>query len=101
MLGAKRQRPTGSWRYSNPRTTPTAVTASILGDAGGGVPNTVKSVAAGDEHTCALLNNNTVVCWGRNNYGQIGGGSGANNTISGTAGSPLGKNRFNAQPLVV
>ncbi len=75
---------------TNPRTTPTAVGHTILGDTGGGVPNTVKSVAAGDKYTCALLNDDTVVCWGNNSNGQIGGGSGANNTISGTVGGPLG-----------
>ena len=51
---------------TNPRTTPTTVTATVLGDAGGGTPNTVKSVAAGSNHTCAILNDNTVVCWGNN-----------------------------------
>ena len=78
---------------SNYRSTPIAVTASILGDAGGGVPNTVKSVSAGKYHTCALLNDDTVVCWGRNHKGQIGGGSGG--TISGTAGGPLGSGNAN------
>ncbi len=73
------------------KTTPTAVTATILGDAGGGVPNTVKSVALGDYHTCAILHDDTVVCWGDNTYGQIGGGSsGFGKTISGTVGDPLG-----------
>ena len=75
---------------TNPRTTPTAVTASILGDAEGGVPNTVKSVAGGYQHTCALLSDDTVVCWGDNSNGQIGGGaSGSNRVISGSAGDPL------------
>ena len=72
---------------NNPRSTPTAVTVAFLGDAGGGVPNTVKSVSGGKGHTCALLNNDTVKCWGRNHKGQIGGGSGG--TISGSAGDPL------------
>ena len=72
--------------------TPTAVTATILGDTGdGSTPNTVKSVSAGEQHTCALLNDDTVKCWGRNNYGQIGGGNpGTKKTISGTTGAPLG-----------
>ena len=29
-------------------------------------------VAGGDEHTCALKSDNTVVCWGWNIYGQLG-----------------------------
>ena len=29
-------------------------------------------VAAGGEHACAVLNDMTVKCWGRNTYGQLG-----------------------------
>ena len=35
---------------------------------------TVSQIAAGDAHTCALLNNNTVRCWGANGVGQLGYG---------------------------
>jgi alpha-tubulin suppressor-like RCC1 family protein len=31
-------------------------------------------LAAGDEHTCALMNTGKVRCWGRNTYGQLGYG---------------------------
>jgi alpha-tubulin suppressor-like RCC1 family protein len=31
-----------------------------------------KQVAAGGEHTCALLDDGTVKCWGRNSWGQLG-----------------------------
>ena len=79
------------------RTTPTAVTATILGDTGdGSTPNTVKSVAAGEQYTCALLNNNTVVCWGNNSSRQIGGSIPCRDcTTSGTVGSPLGSGTAN------
>ena len=30
------------------------------------------AIAAGYQHTCALLDNSSVKCWGRNNYGQLG-----------------------------
>jgi len=33
------------------------------------------SITAGNAHTCGLLSNGSMMCWGRNNYGQIGNGS--------------------------
>ena len=75
---------------TNPKATPTAVTAGVLGDAGDGTPKMVKSVAAGSTHTCALLSDDAVVCWGDNSEGQIGGGTpSSTKTISGTLGKPL------------
>jgi alpha-tubulin suppressor-like RCC1 family protein len=39
-----------------------------------GTGRTAKSIVAGDGHTCAVLDNGTVKCWGRSNYGQLGYG---------------------------
>lgn len=33
---------------------------------------TAKGLAAGDRHSCAIVANNTVRCWGDNSYGQCG-----------------------------
>ncbi|MDF1654216.1 MAG: hypothetical protein P1U34_03805 [Coxiellaceae bacterium] len=33
------------------------------------------SIAAGDNHSCALLNDGTMKCWGENDYGQLGIGN--------------------------
>ena len=37
-----------------------------------GTGRTATAIAAGDEHTCALLDNASVKCWGSNAYGQLG-----------------------------
>lgn len=39
-----------------------------------GTGRTALQLALGQEHTCALRDNGTVVCWGRNQYGQLGQG---------------------------
>lgn len=36
------------------------------------LPPIITAIAAGTGHTCAVLQNNTVRCWGKNNFGQLG-----------------------------
>lgn len=40
-----------------------------------GLPSSAVTLAAGAEHACALLQNGSVMCWGRNRRGQLGDGS--------------------------
>lgn len=40
-----------------------------------GLSATPTALAAGDGHTCALLQDGSVTCWGRNDHGQIGDGT--------------------------
>ena len=37
-----------------------------------GTNRTAKQVSVGGGHTCAILDNDLVKCWGRNNNGQLG-----------------------------
>ncbi len=45
-----------------------------------GAGRTATQVTTGNHHTCALLDNSTVKCWGMNTYGQLGIGSTVNST---------------------
>jgi alpha-tubulin suppressor-like RCC1 family protein len=52
------------------------VVVDVLGWFPAGTPLTgVATVAAGGEHTCALVVDGTVTCWGRNTSGQLGDGT--------------------------
>ena len=49
-----------------------AATAGVAEDAS--ATGAVTQVACGDFHTCALLKDGTLKCWGRNKGGQVGAG---------------------------
>ncbi|MEO5971619.1 MAG: chromosome condensation regulator RCC1 [Bdellovibrionia bacterium] len=48
----------------------------------------VLEMSAGANHTCAIISNNTVYCWGANNYGQLGLGTVTLNTCPSVIPSP-------------
>ena len=50
-----------------------------------GLDDTVKAVTAGEQHTCAILSNDQLVCWGDNTSGQLG-----RNSVTSVAGAPGG-----------
>ena len=59
-----------------------------LGVDSAGNSYTAKAISAGREHTCALLNDDSVKCWGAGNEGKLGQGNtlniGDGGTTSGT-----------------
>ncbi|MDP7112230.1 MAG: hypothetical protein QGH45_09710, partial [Myxococcota bacterium] len=50
------------------------------------------AVAAGYSHSCAVLDNGSVACWGQNGYGQLGDGSTDSSHSPVTAAMPGGAN---------
>ena len=55
---------------------------SVHAEPAGALPGAARGaaavIAAGFAHACALLDNGTVKCWGRNNFGQLGVGDTTN-----------------------
>ena len=55
-----------------------------------GAGRTAKAIACGAHHTCAILDNDTVRCWGTNGSGELGLGDSTNRgTSAGQMGSSL------------
>ena len=57
---------------------------------------TIKDVALGESHSCALLSDHTVKCWGEHKYGSLGAGAGT--IIWGDGSSEMG-DTLQAVPL--
>ena len=65
--------------YLGDRTTYNRAYAMPVKDESG-LLDSVKEIAVGNEHTCALLNDDTAKCWGYNSYGQVGNGLSSSST---------------------
>ena len=55
---------------------------------------TVTQVAAGEDHTCALLSNSQIKCWGRHNNGRLGYGTNDHNAPAAGGVNLDGSNPF-------
>tara|TARA_B110000305_G_scaffold237097_1_gene299704 strand:- start:747 stop:3221 length:2475 start_codon:yes stop_codon:yes gene_type:complete len=68
---------------------PPALTSSL------GVGRTAVAISSGFYHTCAILDNGSISCWGRGYYGQLGSGGewGAEDQLTPFLTSSLGTNR--------
>ena len=53
--------------------TTTTSTSPVVVDLGTG--RTAAAITAGQRHTCAILDDASLVCWGSNSYGQLGDGT--------------------------
>jgi alpha-tubulin suppressor-like RCC1 family protein len=47
----------------------------------GGLQNDIVAISAGGAHTCALERDGVVMCWGQDNYGQLGDGAATNRNL--------------------
>jgi alpha-tubulin suppressor-like RCC1 family protein len=65
----------GRFQLGNGTTTPSSVPVIVINQAGNGPLTGVRQIAAGGSHTCALLVNGRVLCWGGGPGGQLGNGA--------------------------
>ena len=79
QLGQGNTAPIGDGTDSNSDSFGDVAFTSELGDnlvaVDLGTGLTAKSLACGSQHTCAVLSDDTIKCWGRNDMGQLGQGS--------------------------
>ena len=54
-----------------------------------GTGKTARAITAGDSHTCAVLDNASLKCWGKNDSGQLGLG---NTSTRGDGSGEMGDN---------
>jgi len=62
-------------QLGNGATTQRAIPVQVKDEAGTGRLSNVTQISAGGFHTCALLGDHTVECWGDNHLGQLGNGT--------------------------
>jgi len=89
--------PDGQLGYGNQNTVGDDETPGSVGPVDLGAGHTATAIAAGDFHTCALLEDGTVRCWGFGNAGRLGYGNtdniGDNETPSSVGRVKLGSGR--------
>ena len=66
----------GNISYFGSRNIPTSSAINL------GMGRTAVAVSAGDGHTCAILDNGDLKCWGMDDYGQLGDGGSDNSSSS-------------------
>ena len=73
---------------------PNTYVTSPVGPVNLGSGRTAKAVSLGDSHTCAILDDDTLKCWGWNNNGRLGYGDTTDRTApDATAVVDLGSGR--------
>ena len=69
-----------SGQLGNGTTTQSSTPVQVKDVAGAGTLSNVTQISAGGSYICALLADNTVACWGDNEYGQLGNGTTADSS---------------------
>lgn len=79
----------GAGQLGNNTTTNALTPITVLGVGGIGTLSGVSAVAAGVDHTVAIVSDQTLTAWGLNNTGQIGDGTQGTNRLAPVAVSTI------------
>jgi len=66
-----------------------ALLLALQSQGAASAPPVYQAIAAGSSSTCGLTTDGTVLCWGSNDYGQLGGANAPRSAVPVTIASPL------------
>lgn len=81
-------------RLGNGGTSDRSLPVQVLNGSGSGPLTGISRIRVGYSHTCALLTNQEVRCWGWNAFGQLGDGTGTDRTRPRTVMNSAGTSRL-------
>ena len=81
----------GTYQFSVQHTDSNGNVGSCFGSIAYEYKEGIKAISAGEQHTCAIIQDDSLYCWGSNRHGQLGNGSASSQYTSVTVDLGIGR----------